>query len=42
MLIRGHKINKYKYKLKYLRIGAGIKKINDINNILFYSMTNYI
>ena len=40
MLIRGHKINKhkYKYKLKYLHISAGIKKINDINNI--YSMTN--
>ena len=37
MLIRGHKINKYKYKLKYLHISAGIKKIND-NNI--YSMTN--
>ena len=40
MLIRGYEITKYKYKLKYLRISAGIKKINDINNI--YSMTNYI
>ena len=42
MLIRGHKINKYKYKyeLKYLHISAGIKKINDINNI--DSMTNCI
>ena len=38
MLIREHKINKYKYKLKYLHISAGIKKINDSNNI--YSMTN--
>ena len=27
MLIRGHKINKYKYKLKYLHISAGIKKL---------------
>lgn len=33
MLTRGHKIKKYKYKLKYLHISAGIKKINDINNI---------
>ena len=39
MLIRGHKINKYKVKLKkYLHISARIKKNNDINNI--YSMTN--
>ena len=40
MLIRGHKINKYKYKykLEYLHISEGIKKNYDINNI--YSMTN--
>ena len=35
MLIRGYEITKYKYKLKYLRISAGIKKINDINNIKY-------
>ena len=30
MLIRGHKINKYKYKLKYLQISAGIKKLMTV------------
>ena len=38
MLIRGHKLNKYKLEYKIFKYRRRYKKINDINNI--YSMTN--